>query len=144
MTLENAGYHVDPGEAAVLARRASVASCPRLAAANTSGAAELLLQVLGLGAALGVVGAGTLAVSRVIPLPITYAGLEQLGNCSLIGLEKFPLESLDSLGQRFSAATRPRSRVTPLPLSSHVISGSCSGRCCRDPSLGTGATEGPL
>jgi hypothetical protein len=53
----------------------------------------------------------------VIPLPITYAGLEQLGNCSLIGLEQFirPLQSLDSLGQRFSAATRPRSRVTPLP-----------------------------
>ena len=47
MTLENAGYHVGPGEAAVLARKASVASCLRLAAANTSGAAELLLAGTG-------------------------------------------------------------------------------------------------
>ena len=79
MAPENRGYHVDACEAAVLACSASVGSCLRLAAANMSGAAELLLQVpvvLGLGAALGVVGAGTLAVSRVIQLPITYAGLE--------------------------------------------------------------------
>ena len=100
MAPENRGHHVDPGEPAVLARAASDRLRPsglHVATADTNGAAELLLQ-----------GTGCLRVGRPgcrLPgdaAPITYAGLEQLGKCSLIGVEQLirPLQTIKPFGQR--------------------------------------------
>jgi len=107
MAPENRSYHVDPGESAGLARAASDrlrAAGLHVAPASTSGAAELLLQ-----------GTHRLEVGRSLrrggrrgcrppsdTAPIAYAGLKQLGNRRLIGLEQFirPLQSFQSLGQR--------------------------------------------
>jgi hypothetical protein len=52
--------------------------------------------------ALSVAAAGVVAVSRVIPLQLSNAGLEQLGGGRLIGLEQFirPRQTLKPCAQR--------------------------------------------
>src|SRR6266851_3068091 len=107
MAPQNRGHHVDPGEPVVVARSASDrlrASGLHVAAAKTSGAPGLFLQ------STGCLRVGRRSLRRGgwggcrLPsdaAPITYAGLEQLSNRSLIGLEQFirPLQSFESLGQ---------------------------------------------
>jgi hypothetical protein len=101
---ENRGYHVDAGEAAVLARSASVASCLRLAAANLmSIAPELLVRSGCLWAGRRFLhfrgGRGRHLLRDTAS--ISYAGLKQLGDCSLFRLEQFsrPLQPFKSFGQ---------------------------------------------
>ena len=76
MAPENRGHHVDPGEHAVLARAVRGrlrAAGLHVAAANASGAAELLLHGTGclrVGRRSLRRGAGVVVVPRVIPLPL--------------------------------------------------------------------------
>ena len=102
MAPENHGYHVDPGEPAVSARRR--ASSRHLAGANLSVAPELLLRPYCLQADCCSLHRGGW---RGCHLPsgtasISYAGLKQLDNRSLIRLEQFirPLQAFQSFGQR--------------------------------------------
>src|SRR6266851_8260036 len=101
MAPENRGYHVDAGEAAVSARRH--ASGLHFASANLSAAPELLLRPRCLRADRCSLHRGRW---RGCHLPsdtasISYAGLKQLGNRSLIRLEQFirPLQPFQSLSQ---------------------------------------------
>ncbi len=101
MTLENDGYHVYPGEPAVSARRR--ASNLHFASANLSAAPELLLRPRCLQADRCSLHGGRW---RGCHLPsgtasISYAGLKQLGNRSLIRLEQFirPLQPFQSFSQ---------------------------------------------
>src|SRR5438034_9487183 len=107
MAPENGGHHVDPGQPALLARAASDrlrVSGLYVAAANTSGTAELLLQ----GTGCRRVGRRSLRrrgrCGRYLPTdtaPISDAGLQQLGNRRLVGVEQFirPLQTLQSFAQ---------------------------------------------
>src|SRR5438067_2352453 len=102
MTLENGGYHVDPCGSAVSARRR--ASGLHFASVNLSAAPELLLRPSCLPAERCSLHRGCWCGGH---LPsdtpsISYAGVKQLGNRSLIGLEQFirPLQPFQSLGQR--------------------------------------------
>src|SRR5713101_5454337 len=102
MTLEDGGYHVNPCEPTVLARRS--ASGLHFASANLSAAPERLLRPRCLRADRCSLHCGRW---RGCHLPsdtasISYAGLKQLGNRSLIRLEQFirPLQPFQSLGQR--------------------------------------------
>jgi hypothetical protein len=96
MAPENHGYHVDPGEPAVSARRR--ASGLHFASANLSAAPELLLHFRCLQADRYSLHLGRW---RDCHLPsdiasISSAGLKQPGNRSLIRVEQFirPLEPL--------------------------------------------------
>ena len=98
MAPENHGYHVDPGEPAVSARWR--ASSLHFAGANLSAAPELLLRPRCLQADCCSLHRGGW---RGCHLPsdtasISYAGLKQLGNRSLIRLEQFicPLQPFQS------------------------------------------------
>ena len=102
MTLENGGYHVDPCEPAVSARRR--ASGLHFASGNLSAAPELLLRPRCLRADRCSLHRGRW---RGCHLPsgtasISYVGLKQRGNRSLIRLEQFirPLQPFQSFGQR--------------------------------------------
>jgi hypothetical protein len=103
MTPENRGYHVDAGEASVLARSASVASRLRLSTANLSIAPELFARggCLGWAALLCFRGRRVRHIRSGIA-SIGYAGLKQLDNCCLIRAKQFirPLQTLKTLGQR--------------------------------------------
>jgi hypothetical protein len=98
MAPENPGYYVDPCESAVLTRAASDrlrASGLDVAAANTSDAAELFLQrtcCLRVGRCSLRRGSWRGCRLPSHTASVTYAGLEQVGDGSLFGLEK-----LDSL-----------------------------------------------
>ena len=102
MAPENSGHHVDAGEPAVSARRR--ASSLHFAGANLSAPPELLLRPRCLQADRCSLHRGRW---RGCHLPsgtasISYAGLKQLGNRSLIRLEQFirPLQPFQSFGQR--------------------------------------------
>src|SRR5260370_8600526 len=91
MAPENCGYHVDPRELAVSARRR--ASGLHFASANLSAAPELLLRPRWLQADRCSLHRGGW---RGCHLPtgtafISYSGLKQLGHRSLIRLEQFTL-----------------------------------------------------
>src|SRR5712691_2910847 len=102
MAPENGGYHVDPCEPAVSARRR--ASGLHFAAANLSAAPELLLRPRCLQADRCSLHRGRWRGCHLPSgtAPISYAGLKQLGNRSLIRLEQFtrPLKPCQSFGQR--------------------------------------------
>src|SRR5229473_6980915 len=101
MTLENGGYHVNPCERTVLAR--TRASGLHFASASLSAAPELLLRPRRFQADRCSLHRGCW---RGCQRPsdtasISYAGLKQLGNRSLIGLEQFirPLQPFQSFSQ---------------------------------------------
>ena len=106
MASENRGYHVDPSESAVLAHRASDwigSSGLDIAAANLSAAPELFLRTRGLRARRPLRRGGRRGCHLPSDTaPITYAGLQQLGNRRLIGVEQFirPLQTLKPCAQR--------------------------------------------
>jgi hypothetical protein len=102
MTLENGGYHVDPCGSAVSARRR--ASGLHFASTNLSAAPDLLLRPRCLQADRCSLHCGRWCGCDLPSdtASISYAGLKQLGNRSLIILEQFirPLQPFQSLGQR--------------------------------------------
>ena len=107
MAPENRGHHLDLGEAAVAARRESdrMGACDlRLAAADLSMAPELLLRTRRLRARRRSLSSFVWRGCHLLSdtASITYAGLEQLGDGSLIGLEQFirPLQTLKPFAQR--------------------------------------------
>src|SRR5437773_4475475 len=106
MAPENRGHHVDPGEPAAVAHRANDwtgSSGLHVAAANLSAAPELFLRTHGPRARRSLRRGGRHGCHLPSDTaPITYAGLEQLGDGSLIGLEQFirPFQTLQSFAQR--------------------------------------------
>src|SRR5215471_8486677 len=91
MALENRSYHVDPSKIAVLARRTNVASGLRLGAAKLSATPELFLRRSRLwvgGRFLGFRGGCGWHLPRDTT-SISRAGLKQLDDGSLLGLEQF-------------------------------------------------------
>src|SRR5438876_5840175 len=106
MAPENRGHHVDPGETAVVAHRTreSIGSSGlHDAAANLNAAPELFSRIRGPRARRSVRRDGRRGCHLPSDTtPIAGAGLQQLGDGSLIGLEQFirPLQTLKSFAQR--------------------------------------------
>jgi hypothetical protein len=99
MAPENHGYHVEPGEPAVSARRR--ASGLHFAGANLSAVPELLLRRRCLQADRCSLHRGGRRVRHLLSgiASIGYAGLKQLDNCCLIRVKQFirPLQTLKTL-----------------------------------------------